>query len=214
MSSEPTYTLTIYNETGKLQHFVLIALPDMLKPPPDPLSLVWLVGTAAGADPAGRSVAVMSWTPTCSVVLGQMREEKGFLTETALPVKVAASNSLIASYRGTFPGGKPILSIAYQAGKPGITVKTDGIPGAEAQARSGVTLHLGIALEGRAAMAIPLLPSQTYEFSTKLRYFLLAGSFAVGRAMVMADLPVYEVMFDGVTDRTVIFNRQEQFVPD
>ena len=221
MAIESSYNLTILNQNSQFQQFALYqTLPDIVGPSNDPLSLAWLIGTAAAGSQINPSQSVMTWNVAYSASTGYIRSEgtdsspRSFLTSTTVSVGVDTQNLLSVDYQGNFPNGAPGFSGAPTDGAAGeVSITASGlIPTALQQQSVKMSLNIGLAMDGKPTVVTQLLPNQLYQFTPKPKYFLLSGAFIPGQVIDTArTTQAFEVDYDGLTNRTVIFTEQNQF---
>lgn len=217
------YSLTILNENAKWQQFALYqTIPQIIGPSVDPLSLAWMVGGAAAGTPDNPSQSVFQWTIDYSVTVGYIQQlgtgssPRSFQTASALDVMINSQNTVPVTYQGPFPYGAPGFPAGPTDGTQGLIVtKSDNtIPTVPVQASKNVYVNVGIAMAGKPTVAVQLEPNLTYQFTPKPRYYILAGSFIQGQVIDTAtSSAAYELVFGGVTDLSVRFTQQNQFVP-
>jgi hypothetical protein len=86
------------------------------------------------------------------------------------------------------------------------------IPTAIVQASQSVSVNVGIAMNAKPTIAVQALPNLLYQFTPKPTYYIIAGSYVQGQVIDTATSSnAYQVVFQGVTDRTVVFTEQNQF---
>jgi hypothetical protein len=216
------YSLTVLNENAKWQQFALFqTIPQIIGPSIDPTSLAWMVGGAAAGSPDNPSQSAFNWTIDYSVTVGYIQQQgsttspRSFQTASSVGVMIDTQNTVPVTYQGPFPYGAPGFPAGPTDGVKGLIVaKADNnIPTVAVQASKSVYLNVGIAMAGKPTVAVQLEPNITYQFTPKPRYYILAGSFLQGQVIDTAtSSAAYELVFAGVTDMSVRFTQQNQFV--
>ncbi|TDQ66557.1 hypothetical protein ATL17_0555 [Maritalea mobilis] len=226
MSNDPTslgtqYTLNVNNQNSLLQTFVLFQkMPVTSKPSTDPISLAWIVGSAAGGSASNPSKSRFTWFIDYSINAGYLQQEgssaspRKFQTATQIPVKVDDTNLVNVSYDGTFPNGAP-----YFDGVPGNTTSgiiaansDDKIPTNAAASSAQMDLALGIAMNRKPAVSVQLLPNIDYVFTPHPEYYIMSAKYSEGDVIDIEETShAYKVEFDGVTDITLNFTEQNLF---
>ncbi len=217
------YSLKVLNENAKFQQFALFqTIPKVIGASFDPISLAWMVGGAAKGTPDNPSQSQFSWTIDYAATtgyiqdLGTTTQPRSFQTASQMGVLINSANTLGVTYQGQFPYGAPGFPDSPTDGTPGlIVVKADGtLPTVPVQSSQKVSVNVGLAMSGKSAIAVQLEPNLTYQFTPKPRYYILAGSFVEGQVIDTAvSSAAYEVVFQGVTDISIRFTQQNQFVP-
>lgn len=217
------YTLTILNENAKFQQFALFqTIPKVIGASFDPISLAWMVGGAAAGSPNNPSQSQFQWTIDYAATAGYIQDlgtttnPRSFQTASQVGVMIDSANTLGVTYQGMFPYGAPGFPKAPTDGTKGlIVVQADpSIPTVLVQASQKVSVNIGLAMAGRSAIAVQLEPNLLYQFTPKPRYYVLAGSFVQGQVIDTAvSTAAYEVIYQGVTDISVRFTQNNQFVP-
>jgi rhizosphere induced protein len=217
------YTLTVLNQNSRFQQFALFqTIPDIIGPSTNPISLAWMIGSAAPGSITNPSRSKFVWFIDYSATTGYIQElgttlrPRTFNTATDAAVMVDGPNTLDATYVGTFPNGAPYFPTDPKVGPKGlIIVKSDAtIPTAVQQASLQTSINVGIAMNGRPTVAVQLLPNLTYQFTPRPSYFILAGSYVQGQVIDTAtSTQAYPVVYSGVTDSTVVFTEWNQFQP-
>ncbi|WP_105421344.1 MULTISPECIES: hypothetical protein [Neorhizobium] len=217
------YSLTVLNENAKWQQFALFqTIPKIIGPSVDPLSLAWMVGGAAAGTPDNPSTSSFNWTIDYSVTVGYIQEQgspsspRSFQTASSVSVMINNQNYVPVTYQGPFPYGAPGFPEGTSDSTKGlILAQADGtIPTVPVQASKSVYLSVGIAMADKPTIAVQLEPGLLYQFTPKPKYYILAGSFVQGQVIDTAtSSAAYEVNFAGVTDVSVRFTQQNQFVP-
>lgn len=221
LAAAQRYTLTVRNENSQFQQFALYqTLPNIVGASTDPISLAWALGGAAGGTPSKPSLSQFIWQIDYSANAGYIRDigtttdPRTFLTSSQASVQVDSQNALDVTYQGPFPNGAPAFPNAPKNAVKGvIQIQSDDlIPTSVKQASQSLSLNVGIAMNGKPTVAVQLLPNLLYQFTPKPRYYILAGSFVQGQVIDTAtSTQAFEVAFEGVTDRTVVFNENNQF---
>lgn len=217
------YSLTVLNENAKWQQFALFqTIPQVIGPSVDPLSLAWMVGGAAAGSPDQPSTSSFNWTIDYSLTVGYIQQlgsagsPRSFQTASSVGVMIGSQNTVPVTYQGPFPYGAPGFPEGPSDGVKGLIVaKADGtIPAVPVQASKSVYVNVGIAMARKPTIAVQLEPNLVYQFTPKPRYYILAGSFVEGQVIDTAtSSSAYEVSFTGVTDVSVRFTQQNQFMP-
>ncbi|MFB9951173.1 hypothetical protein ACFFP0_20190 [Rhizobium puerariae] len=218
------YTLKVFNENQKWQQFALYqTIPQVIGPSVDPLSLAWMVGGSAGGSPDNPAMSLFQWTIDYSVTVGYVQQFGGtgsprsFQTASSANVMIQSQNAVPVTYQGPFPYGAPGFPEGPSDSTKGLIIaQSDGtIPDLRLQGSKNTYLNVGIAMAGKPTVAVQLEPNLTYQFTPKPRYYILAGSFVEGQVIDTATTTAaFEVTFSGVTDVTVRFTTQNQFVRD
>lgn len=214
------YTLTVLNQNSKLQQFALFqTLPNIVGPSVSPTSLAWMLGGAAPGSIGNPSQSQFYWEINYQANTGYIQDQgtitnpRRFATAANVNVQITSQNATGVTYMGTFPYGAPALSTPKD-GKSGlICVQADGtIPTALQQQSNAVSVNVGIAMNNRPTVAVQLLPGILYQFTPKPTYYIIAGSFVQGQVIDTAtSTQAFEVKFEGVTDRTIVFTEKNQF---
>jgi hypothetical protein len=217
------YSLTVLNENAKFQQFALFqTIPDIVGPSMDPVSLAWMIGGAASGSPDNPSISQFKWTIDYAVTAGYIQtlgttlNPRSFQTASKVDVLINDHNSVSVTYQGPFPTGAPGFPTNPTSGTAGlILAQADNtIPTTVQQASLQMSLNVGIAMAGRAAVAVQLEPNLLYQFTPKPRYYIIAGSFIQGQVIDTGiSSSAYEITFAGVTDIQVRFTQQNQFMP-
>lgn len=218
-----TYTLTVKNENSQFQQFALYqTIPEVVGPNVNATSLAWMVGGAAPGTPSSPSVSTFSWEMNYAAIVGYLQnlstpgDNQSFLTSSSASVGINSSNSLGVTYDGTFPTGAPAFPSNPTSGTAGeiIVISDTTIPTAAVQASEQVALNVGIAIGGNSALSVQLEPNLTYQFTPNPTYYILSGTYVQGQVINMSQTTAaYKVVFDGVTNLTIIFNDENQFAP-
>lgn len=216
------YTLTVLNENSKFQQFALFqTIPDVIGPSTNPVSLAWMLGSAAAGSTKNPSRSQFYWQINYSVTAGYIQElgstldPRRFTTSTNTDVMIEKQNTVAVTYQGTFPNGAPAFPTNPTNGKGGliITQSDDKIPTALQQGSVRMSLNVGIAMNNKPTIAVQLEPNLTYQFTPKPKYYILAGAFVEGQVIDTAtSSQAYEVQYLGVTDMQVRFTNENQFV--
>jgi hypothetical protein len=216
------YSLTVLNENAKFQQFALFqTIPDIIGPSIDPVSLAWMIGGAASGSPDNPSTSQFKWTIDYAVTAGYIQNlgttlnPRSFQTASKVDVLINDHNAVNVTYQGPFPNGAPGFPTNPTSGTPGlILAQADNtIPSTVQQASLQMSVNVGIAMAGRAAVAVQLEPNLLYQFTPKPKYYIIAGSFIQGQVIDTAiSSSAFEVAFAGVTDIQVRFTQQNQFV--
>ena len=217
------YSLSVNNQNSLMQTFVLFQkMPVTSKPSTDPISLAWIVGSAAGGSASNPSKSKFTWFIDYSINAGYLQEEgtldspRKFQTTTQIPVKVDDTNLVSVSYDGTFPNGAP-----YFNGAPGNTTSgiiaansDDKVPTNAAASSIQMDLALGIAMNRKPAVSVQLLPNIDYTFTPHPEYYIMAAKYSEGDVIDVEETThAYQVVFDGVTDLTLNFTEENLFQP-
>lgn len=217
------YTLTVLNENSHFQQFAMFqTIPQIIGPSVNPLSLAWMLGSAAGKTGSGASTSTFSWEINYSANTGYVQDlgtalnPRRFTTTTNMDVLLNQQNTLAVTYQGAFPNGAPAFPDAPTNGVKGeIIVNADNtIPTAVQTASRDMTINVGIGMNHRPTVAVQLLPNITYQFTPHPTYYIISGSFVEGQVIDTAQsTSAYEVTFDGVTDKKIKFTEHNQFEP-
>lgn len=217
------YTLTVRNMNSKLQQFALFqTIPNIPGPSKSPLSLAWMLGTAAGSrDSKNNSYAEFFWQIDYAVTTGYVHElgstlnPRRFSAASDIAANVDTQNRLEITYMGSFPNGVPAFPKAPEKGESGlITVGADDtIPTAVQQSSVETSLNVGISMDGKPTVVMQLLPNETYRFTPHPTYYIISGAFIQGQVIDTAiSTSAFQVEYrEGVTNRTVIFTEKNQF---
>lgn len=215
------YTLTVLNQNSKFQQFALFqTIPDIVGPSVNPVSLAWMLGGAAPGSISNPSQSQFYWEINYQANTGYIQDQgtvtnpRRFATATNANVMINTQNALGVTYLGTFPYGAPAFPSNPTDGKAGlISVQSDDkIPTALQQQSQALSVNVGIAMNNRPTVAVQLLPNLLYQFTPKPTYYILAGSFVQGQVIDTAtSSAAFEVKYQGVTDRTIVFTEQNQF---
>ena len=217
------YSLTVLNEHSKWQQFALYqTIPQVIGPSVAPSSLAWMVGGAAGGSATQPSMSSFNWTIDYAVTVGHIQQlgsvgsPRSFQTSSTTSVMIDTQNTVPVTYQGPFPNGAPGFPEGPSDATKGLILAKadDTIPTVPVQASKSVYLNVGIAMAGKPTIAVQLEPGLLYQFTPKPKYYILAGSFVQGQVIDTAtSSAAYEVNFAGVTDVSVRFTQQNQFVP-
>lgn len=216
------YSLTVLNENSRLQQFAMFqTIPNIVGPSTDPLSLAWMLGTAAPGSPSNPSQSRFDWQIEYSANTGYVQDigtttdPRRFTTASNIGVAVDTDNMLNVTYLGTFPNGAPAFPSDPTSGKKGeIQVQADGLIPTHVQTQSqNMTVNVGIGMNNKPTVVVELLPNLLYQFTPKPTYYIISGSFVEGQVIDTAtSTAAYKVTFDGVTTRTLRFTEENQFV--
>lgn len=217
------YDLTVLNENSRLQQFAVFqTIPNIVGPSTDPLSLAWMLGTAAPGSPSNPSKSQFFWQIDYTANTGYVQEigtttdPRRFTTSSSIGVMIDQQNKLDITYLGTFPNGAPAFPTDPADGKAGlIQVQADGKFPTHVQTQSQkMTINVGIGMNNKPTVVVELLPNILYQFTPKPTYYIIAGSFVEGQVIDTAtSTAAYKVAFDGVTSRTLRFTEENQFQP-
>ncbi|WP_425088422.1 hypothetical protein [Stappia sp.] len=217
------YSLTILNENSQLQQFAMFqTIPNIVGPSTDPLSLAWMLGTAAPGSPSNPSQSAFSWQVEYSANTGYVQDigtstdPRRFTTASNVDVMIDSDNFLDVTYLGTFPNGAPAFPGNPSSGTSGeIQVQADGKIPTHAQTSSqNMTINVGIGMNNKPTVVVELLPNLLYQFTPKPTYYIISGSFVEGQVIDTAiSSAAYKVVFDGVTTKTLKFTANNQFEP-
>ncbi|TGQ54197.1 hypothetical protein EN836_11805 [Mesorhizobium sp. M1C.F.Ca.ET.193.01.1.1] len=215
------YSLTVLNQNSKFQQFALFqTIPDIVGPSVNPVSLAWMLGGAAPGSVSNPSQSVFSWEINYQVNTGYIQDQgttinpRRFTTASNADVMINTQNAIGITYLGPFPYGAPAFPAGPTNGKAGlISVQSDDkIPTAVVQASQSVSVNVGIAMNAKPTIVVQALPNLLYQFTPKPTYYIIAGSFVQGQVIDTATSSnAYQVAYQGVTDRTIIFTEQNQF---
>jgi rhizosphere induced protein len=216
------YSLNINNQNSLLQTFVLYqTLPVTSSPSLDPIPLAWLVGSAAPGTASNPSQSTFSWEIDYAVATGYLQQEgtqsnpRKFQTVKMQPVSVNSQNTVAVTYNGLFPNGAPTFNGNPGSGTQGvIQASADDLIPSNAQALSEeMNFALGIAMNKKPAVTVQLLPNVVYEFTPHPSYFIMAAKYQPGEVIDVEENTIpYEVVFDGVTTKTLNFTEQNTFI--
>lgn len=215
------YTLTVLNQNSKFQQFALFqTIPDIIGPSVDPVSLAWMLGGAAPGSVSNPSQSQFYWEINYQANTGYIQNQgtitnpRRFTTASNADVMITSKNKLAVTYLGPFPYGAPAFPADPVDGTSGlIIVQADNkIPTTLQQQSQNLSVNVGIAMNNRPTVAVQLEPNLTYQFTPKPTYYIIAGSFVQGQVIDTAtSTQAFEVKFQGVTDKTVVFTEQNQF---
>ena len=215
------YTLTVLNENSKFQQFAMFqTIPDIIGPSTNPLSLAWMIGATAPGKPGNPSQSQFQWQINYSATTGYIQDlgttldPRRFSTASNVDVQLNSQNSLTATYLGNFPNGAPAFPADPADGtKSLILVQADGtILTTVQQSSVKLSINVGIAMDHKPTVAVQLLPNLLYQFTPKPTYYIIAGSFVEGQVIDTAtSTSAFEVKYQGITDRTIVFTEENQF---
>jgi hypothetical protein len=179
-----------------------------------------MLGSAAPGSPDNPSYAQFSWQISYSATTGYMQELgenpnlRQFKTASSVTVQIEKQNSLVVTYLGDFPNGAPAFPKGPEDGKPGLILAQadETIPTAAQQSSEGISIHVGIGMNDKPTVVVQHLPNLLYQFTPKPTYYIISGSFKEGQVIDTAtSTQAFEVKFQGVTNRTLIFTEENQF---
>ncbi|SDT91604.1 hypothetical protein [Stappia sp. ES.058] len=223
LEAAQAYSLTVLNENSQLQQFAMFqTIPNIVGPSSDPLSLAWMLGTAAPGSPSNPSQSSFSWQIDYSANTGYVQDigtttdPRRFTTASNIGVAIDSDNMLDVTYLGTFPNGAPAFPSNPSSGTTGeIQVQADGKIPTHAETQSqNMTINVGIGMNNKPTVVVELLPNLLYQFTPKPTYYIISGSFVEGQVIDTAiSSAAYKVVFDGVTTKTLKFTANNQFEP-
>lgn len=216
------YFLNINNQNSLLQTFVLYqTLPTLASPSLNPISLAWMVGTAASGTASNPSVSAFDWNINYQMATGYIRQEgdadspRKFQTVKMQQVSVNTQNVCDVTYEGSFPNGAPTFDGKPSSGARGVIVARadDRVPSNAMGMSENMDISLGLAMNHKPAISVQLLPNMEYSFTPHPNYFIMAAKYEPGQIIDLAENTIpFEVVFDGVTTKTLNFTEENTFV--